>query len=168
MPRRHAEAGARAAVLTVSDRSARGERPDTGGPAVARALAAAGFRVDAMEIVPDERPRITAAIRRLARRAALVVTTGGTGVSPRDLTPEATRDAVDREVPGLGELMRAVSLKETRFAALSRGTAGTLGASLVLNLPGSPRGAATCLKAVLPVLPHALTLLGEPGCDPHA
>ena len=155
-----------AAVLTVSDRSSRGERADASGPRVARALSRAGFRVLDCRIVPDERGRITRTIRGMARRAALVVTTGGTGVSPRDVTPEATLAAVDREVPGLGEAMRAASLRRRPHAMLSRGTAGTLGSSLVLNLPGSPKGAGECLSVVLPVLPHALDLLRGKG-DAH-
>ena len=157
----------RAAVLTVSDRSWRGERPDTGGPRVARDLVRAGFRVSAPQVVPDERRRIAAAIRRLARGASLVVTTGGTGLSPRDVTPEATRSVLDREVPGLAEAMRASGVRRTPHAALSRATAGTLGCCLVLNLPGSPKAASESLAAVLPVLPHALDVLRSPACDSH-
>ena len=157
-----------AAVLTVSDRSARGERPDSGGPRVARALTRAGFRVVDRRLSPDERPRIAQAIRSMARRAALVVTTGGTGLTPRDVTPEATRQVIDREVPGLAEAMRAASFRRFPHAALSRAVTGTLGRSLVINLPGNPRGAVDCLAVVLPALPHALTLLRSPACDTHA
>lgn len=156
-----------ASVLTVSDRSSKGLRPDASGPRVASALSRAGFRVVERRVVPDERARIARTLRSMARRAALVVTTGGTGVAARDVTPEATRDAVDREVPGLGEAMRAASVRKHPHAVLSRATAGTLGTSLVLNLPGSPRGASECLSAVLEVLPHALDLLGGRGGDAH-
>ncbi len=157
-----------AAVLTVSDRSSRGQRPDTGGPRVARALRRAGFRVIATGLVPDERPRIASALRRLARQAALVVTTGGTGLSPRDVTPEATRSVLDREFPGFGEAMRAAAFGRLPSAILSRATAGTRGRSLVVNLPGNPAGAVESLSVVLPAIPHALALIRRPQCDPHS
>ena len=157
-----------AAVLTVSDRSSRGQRPDTGGPRVARALRRAGFRVIATGLVPDERPRIASALRRLARQAALVVTTGGTDLSPRDVTPEATRSVLDREFPGFGEAMRAAAFGRLPSAILSRATAGTRGRSLVVNLPGNPAGAVESLSVVLPAIPHALALIRRPQCDPHS
>ncbi len=157
-----------AAVITVSDRSARGERADRSGPAVARALARAGFRVASLQVVPDERPPLSAAIRGLARRVALVVTTGGTGLAPRDVTPDATLGVIDREIPGLAERMRLAGARRTPYAALSRAVAGTLGRALVLNLPGSPAGAVDSLKAVLPVIPHALKVLRSPACDDHS
>ncbi len=167
MPRKPSRAGHTAAVLTVSDRSSRGQRPDLGGPGVARALRRAGFSVVATGLVPDERGRISAAIRKLAKRAAFVVTTGGTGISPRDVTPEATRRILDRELPGFGEAMRASAFRRLPAAALSRATAGTHRRSLVLNLPGNPAGAVESLGIVLPAVGHALAILRNPTCDPH-
>jgi molybdopterin adenylyltransferase len=148
-----------AAVLTVSDGVAEGARRDDSGPAVARSLEVAGFAVARREAVPDEAGAIRAAISELAGEAALVVTTGGTGLGPRDVTPEATRSVIEREVPGLAEAMRAAGRASTPMADLSRGLAGDLGGSLVLNLPGSERGAVESLDAVLPAIPHALELL---------
>lgn len=148
-----------AAVVTVSDSCARGERTDASGPAVAKALRAAGFQVAAEQVVPDERAQIEAALRELCSKAQLVVTTGGTGLAPRDVTPEATRAVCDRLVPGIAERMRFEGTKKTRFAALSRGICGTLGKSLMLNLPGSPAAAAESLAAVIDLIPHALELL---------
>jgi molybdopterin adenylyltransferase len=146
-------------VLTVSDGVAEGVRPDTAGPAVAEVLGGAGFRVARREVVPDDPEAIRSAVRVLAGEASLVVTAGGTGLGPRDVTPEATREVIDREVPGLAEAMRAAGRASTPMADLSRGVAGSLGGSLVLNLPGSERGAVESLEAVLPALPHALELL---------
>src|SRR5919106_2746774 len=149
-----------AALLTVSDGVAEGSREDVSGPAVADALDAAGFEVVRREVVPDARDRIGRALRDLAAAASLVVTTGGTGFGPRDVTPEATLAVVEREAPGLAELMRSSGLAQTPMAALSRAAAGTIGSALVLNLPGSPKGVRESLSAVLPVLPHALELMG--------
>jgi molybdopterin adenylyltransferase len=151
--------GTRAAVLTISDRCFRGERTDRSGPAVASLLIAAGTSMPAMETVPDESDLIVDALRRHARSADLVVTTGGTGLAPRDVTPEATRLVCDRLVEGLAERMRADGLLHTPFAPLSRALCGTLGATLIVNLPGSPGGAESSLAAILPLLPHALDLL---------
>ena len=148
-----------AAVLTVSDGVAEGSREDASGRAVTDVLVAAGFEVVRREVVPDERDRIEATLRELAGSAALVVTTGGTGFGPRDVTPEATRAVLDREAPGLAEAMRASGRAVTPMADLSRGVAGTVGSALVLNLPGGRRGAVEGLEAVLPALPHALELL---------
>ena len=148
-----------AAVITVSDSCHRGTRVDRSGPAVAAALKSKGFEVVAAEIVPDSQMKISAAIKRLAKRAHLVVTTGGTGVAERDVTPEATRAVCDRIVDGVAERMRAEGIRKTPLAALGRGLCGTIGHSLVLNLPGSPAGATESLAAVIDLLPHALELL---------
>ncbi len=148
-----------AAVLTISDRCSRGEQLDLSGPAVGELLQSAGFTVSATETLPDEVDKIAAALRHHARAASLVVTTGGTGLAPRDVTPEATRLVCDKLVDGLAERMRADGLLHTPFAPLSRAVCGTLGATLIINLPGSPAGARSSLTAILELLPHALDLL---------
>lgn len=150
---------ARAAVITVSDSSAAGRREDVSGPEARRILLEAGFETDAPLVVPDERARIAAAIRLAAEGARLVVTTGGTGLAPRDVTPEATLDVIEKDAPGIAEVLRSKSLEETPLAALGRGRAGTLGRCLVVNLPGSPKGVRLGLAVLLPLLPHALELL---------
>jgi molybdenum cofactor synthesis domain-containing protein len=156
------EAPRRAAfVLTTSDRSAAGEREDASGAAIGARLAELGFSVD-RAVVPDEQPGIEAAIRAAAAGHALVVTTGGTGLTPRDVTPQATRAVVDYEVPGLAEAMRAEGRRFTPMAALSRAVVGVAGRSLVINLPGSPRGAIESLDAIVEVLDHALDTLAGP------
>ena len=149
-----------AAVLTVSDSSSRGERQDLSGPAVAEVLSRNNFQVVAREIVPDERTAIAALIVKLALQARLVVTTGGTGIAKRDVTPEATRAVSDRLLEGVAERMRLEGSKKTPFAALSRGLCGVKGESIILNVPGSPKGAVESLEAVVELLPHALQLLG--------
>jgi molybdopterin adenylyltransferase len=151
--------GLEAAVLTISDRCAAGTQVDVSGPAVVRMLEAAGLPVTTTATLPDEVGEIAHALRHHAGLADLIVTTGGTGLAPRDVTPEATRLVCDRLVEGLSERMRAVGLAETPMAPLSRGVCGCLGATLILNLPGSPAGAVTSLKAILELLPHALRLL---------
>ena len=162
----------RAAVVTVSDGVARGTREDGSGDAAEELLRGAGFDVASRRVVPDERPEIESALRELAEGHGLVVTTGGTGFGPRDVTPEATRAVIDREAPGLAELMRATGLAHTPMAALSRAVAGSVGDTLILNLPGSPRGVRESLGAVVSVIPHAVELLsgsrGEHPTGHHA
>ena len=146
----------------VSDGVADGTRPDRGGPAISERLTEAGFDVDDPVVVPDGIDSVIAALSdRASGFSGLLVTTGGTGFGPRDLTPEGTREALDREAPGMAEAMRLVN----PLGRLSRGLAGTIGSALVLNLPGSPKGAVECLDAVLDVVPHALDLLA--GGRPH-
>ena len=151
--------GRRAIVLTISDRCFAGTQTDVSGPAVERVLAASGAEVTAVKVVPDERGEIAAAMREAAAGVALVVTTGGTGLAARDVTPEATLDVCERLVPGLAELIRQDGARHTPFAALGRGICGVCGNALILNLPGSPAGAESSLLAVLGLLPHALDLL---------
>jgi len=148
-----------AVVITVSDSCAQGEREDVSGPAVARELEAHDFDVIRQITVADEIRLIQDALRHAASEARLVVTTGGTGVGPRDVTPEATRTVCERILDGVAELMRSEGRKETPMAALSRGVCGTRGSSIVLNVPGSPGGAVSSLRAAMAVLPHALNLV---------
>ena len=155
-----------AAVLTVSDRCARGERPDEGGPLTAELLRDAGFRVTQTAVVPDEQNEIENALIRWADsgEVQLIVTTGGTGFAPRDVTPEATLAVCERLTPGIPEAMRYASLQVTPRAMLSRAQAGIRGRSLIVNLPGSPKAARENLEAVLPTLAHGLEMLsGRPA-----
>jgi molybdenum cofactor synthesis domain-containing protein len=155
-----------AAVLTVSDSSARGQRGDVSGPAVSAILQRNHFTVLRGEIVEDDAAAIKAALIRLASQARLVVTTGGTGIAERDVTPEATRAVCERLLEGVAERMRFEGAKRTPFAALSRAICGVRGSSLILNLPGSPGGATESLEAVVELMPHALRLLS--GDTSHA
>jgi molybdopterin adenylyltransferase len=150
-----------AAIVTASDGASAGTRTDESGPALASLLRGAGIDVIDRVVVPDDRDQLAGALRRLADRAGvgLVVITGGTGFGPRDVTPEATEDVIDRRAPGLAEAMRAAGRASTPMADLSRGTAGVRGTTLILNVPGSTRAATESLQAVLPLLPHALQLL---------
>jgi molybdenum cofactor synthesis domain-containing protein len=160
----------RAAIITVSTRGAAGERTDESGPAMRDALIAAGHEVVHADLVPDDVAGVANAILSAVRAGAnVVLTSGGTGLSPNDVTPEATRRVIDREVPGIAEALRARSLEKTPHGMLSRGVAGAVGSTLVVNLPGSPRAVRESLEMLLPVLPHAVELLaGESGEPGHA
>jgi molybdenum cofactor synthesis domain-containing protein len=163
----------RIAILTLSDRAAAGEYDDRSGPALRTLVEEAlGAEVVAYRLLPDDREAIADQLRAWADdgQVDLVLTTGGTGFGPRDITPEATRDVIEREAPGLAEAMRAASLRITPHAMLSRAVSGIRGATLIVNLPGSLKGATENLQAILPALPHAVELLrGKPqGPDGHA
>jgi molybdopterin adenylyltransferase len=150
-----------AAVLTISDSVFGGKRVDASGPAVRERLEQLGWSVSALEVLPDECELISRRLMTLAdgNQVAAIFTTGGTGVAGRDVTPEATRSAIERDIPGLGELMRASGRNSTPLAVLSRGVAGVRGRVLIVNLPGSPRGAVESLDAIVDVVPHILQLL---------
>lgn len=155
-------------ILTVSDRSSQGIRPDASGPALEEAVSHQGWVVARTLIVPDELEMIRSTLETWSDAGDLdvILTTGGTGFSPRDVTPEATLEAVDRPTPGLAEAMRSASLKVTPHAMLSRATAGIRGQTLIVNLPGSPKGALENFNVIMPVLPHAVDLLLEdPGAE---
>lgn len=156
------------ALLTVSDRSASGEREDRSGPVLKELIERQGWYVSEQIIVPDERDKIEAQLREWADGGSIdvILTTGGTGFAPRDITPEATSSVIERAAPGLAEAMRLASLGKTPHAMLSRAVAGIRGRTLIINLPGSPRGARQNLQAIMQVLPHAIDLLrDEPGAE---
>jgi molybdopterin adenylyltransferase len=162
----------RVAVVTVSDSAVAGSRQDLSGPAVRDRAQSFGWTVSEIHLVPDESSQIADLVRRLADSGdvSLILTTGGTGVALRDVTPEAMRGVIEREIPGLAELMRSEGLKFTPMAALSRGLAGVRGRTLIVNLPGSPGGAVQSLDAIAKLVPHVLELLAgrtEHAGDPH-
>ena len=151
-------------VLTISDSGAKGAREDTSGERIrAMVTQLSGAVLSAGAIIPDEREQIEATLREWSdeKQVNLILTTGGTGLAPRDVTPEATKAVIEREAPGIAEAMRAFSLQQTPFGMLSRGVAGTRGHTLIINLPGSPKAVQECLECILPVLPHAINLLIE-------
>jgi molybdenum cofactor synthesis domain-containing protein len=151
----------RAKILVLSDAVSRGERVDLSGPAVRDALEAGGWQVAAIEVLPDELDTIQQRLQALtdADDCDAVVTAGGTGVGPRDVTPEATRAVMEKDIPGLAELMRAEGIKKTRRAVLSRGIVGVRKGKLIVNLPGSPRGARESIESILDLLPHVVDLI---------
>jgi molybdenum cofactor synthesis domain-containing protein len=156
----------RVAILTISDKGSKGEREDRSGPALKEILEKAGFAIASLEVLPDDKPLLEQRLRHLAdaSRLDLVVTTGGTGVSPRDVTPDATLAVIDRQVPGMAEAMRANSLAKTPHAMLSRAVVGIRGQTLIVNLPGSVKGAQENMEALLPALEHALDKIqGDPS-----
>ena len=158
----------KAAVITISTKGAAGKRVDESGPAIREALEAAGIKVVHAKLVSDGVTPVGNAIREASQKANVVITSGGTGLSPNDMTPEATRRVIDREAPGIAEALRAQSLLKTPHGMLSRGDAGTLGQALIVNLPGSPMAARESLEVRIPVLPHAIELLaGESGEGGH-
>ena len=151
----------RAALVTVSDSVTAGTREDRSGAVLRARVEALGWQVTAQEIVPDELDRIASVLTRLADsgQVSLILTTGGTGIAARDITPEAARSLIEREIPGLGEMMRAEGRKLTPFAALSRSMAGVRGQVLIVNLPGSPKGALESLDAIVQLIPHIIDLI---------
>lgn len=168
-PHENERAGLSIVALVISDRASRGDYEDRGGPAIAEWLQeniASAFHLE-IRIISDGRGRVGDELKRLCdeENAALILTTGGTGPAPRDETPEAMQDVLEKELPGFGELMRRRSLEEVPTAILSRQTAGTRGKTLIVNLPGKPAAIRTCLDAVFPAIPYCLDLIGSPGLE---
>ena len=157
----------RTAIITLSDKGSKGEREDESGRTIREMVSAIGAAVRHYEVLPDERPLIAALLARLADTGAidLIITTGGTGVAPRDVTPEATRDVIERELPGMAEAMRAESLKKTAHAMISRSVAGIRKQTLIVNLPGSPRAVRENLAVILPALQHAVEKIQGDSSD---
>jgi molybdopterin adenylyltransferase len=156
----------RAAIITMSDKGAAGEREDESGVVIREMITGIGFSADHYELLPDDRDRISASLKRLCDGGTidLILTTGGTGVAPRDVTPEATLAVIDRELPGMAEAMRAESLKKTPRAMISRAVAGIRGRTLIVNLPGSPKAVRENLSVILPALSHAIEKIkGDPA-----
>ena len=157
----------RAAVMTMSDLGAKGQREDTSGDRIVEFLPSIGAELADRVLIPDEREQVRANLMRFADelRVDLVLTTGGTGIAPRDVTPDATASVVDYQVPGIAEAMRAMSVQKTPFGMLSRQVVGVRGATLIINLPGSPKAVAECLEVLQPVLPHAIDLIRGGAVD---
>ncbi len=153
----------RVAILTVSDKGSRGEREDKSGLAIREIVEGMNGEVVEYRVVPDERADIESALKQMAKSADLVLTTGGTGIAPRDVTPEATKAVIEKELPGITEVMRIKSTEVAPTAMLSRAVAGTLGCALIVNLPGSPKAVRECLSFIKPAIPHALELLRGMG-----
>ncbi len=159
------------AVLTLSDKGSKGEREDTSGPAIEKLVKKIGAEVVSCDILPDEKAKIKRKLISLSKKADLILTTGGTGVSPRDVTPDATLEVIQYEIPGIAEAMRFEGLKKTPFAMISRAVAGVRGETLIINLPGSPKAVKENLSVVLPVLAHAVekikgSTVDCAGCKP--
>ncbi len=144
------------AIITLSDKGSKGEREDLGGPAIKKIVEKTGARVDHYEVIPDEKHLIKEKLIDYSKKVDLILTTGGTGLSPRDVTPEATEEIIDREIPGIAEAMRLEGLKKTNRAMLSRAVAGVRGSTLIINLPGNPRAIEEGLGAIIDVIPHAV------------
>lgn len=155
----------KARILTLSDKGSRGERTDTAGPAAAKRLKAAGFEVTGIDVLPDERELIKEKLIEHAKNNDLIVTAGGTGLAPRDVTPEATAEVIDREIPGISEAMRSAGMDKTPRAMLTRGIAGARGTTLIINMPGSEKAVRESLDAIITVLPHAVEKLAGSGED---
>ncbi len=149
-------------VLTTSDMGAKGEREDASGQAIVEMTTAAGFQLEIREVVPDNHATIVDWLQLWSQKVDLILTTGGTGFGPRDITPEATLEVLERQAPGLSEYMRAGTAEKTTLSYLSRGVAGTRGSCLIVNLPGSPKAVRECLALLLPLLPHAIETMQGP------
>ncbi len=156
MPLRYAAKMIKVAIITLSDKGSKGERKDTSGPTIEKLIKTIGAEIVSTDILPDEKSKIKRKLISLCKKADLIITTGGTGVSPRDVTPGATLEVIDYEIPGMAEAMRRESLKKTPRAMISRAVAGVRGETLIINLPGSPKAVKENLAVVLPVLSHTI------------